>query len=108
MRKILAVLGIIMTVLALPQQMPDANAQQQTPAYAKWGKLAIEKTQSSYPNSKIIDYLHEGSEIKEGATIEKFKLWSQEGNKEFGVYVTIKYTTKTQQVVDIELQETSK
>jgi len=96
-----------MSSYAAPPQIPEAYAEV-PPAYAKWGKLAIEKTQSSYPNSKIIDYLHEGSELKEDATIEKFKLWLKEGDKEFGVYVRIKYTTETQQVVDIELQETAK
>jgi len=107
MRKILIALGIFMAFHAAPPQFLEAYAEV-PPAYAKWGKLAVEKTQSSYPNSKIIDYLHEGSELKEDATIEKFKLWLKEGDKEFGVYVRIKYTTETQQVVDIELQETAK
>ncbi|MFJ7661596.1 DUF3889 domain-containing protein [Lysinibacillus sp. NPDC097162] len=107
MRKLLVALGIFMIPQAVPLPMLDAHAEV-TPAYAKWGKLAIEKTQSSYPNSKIIDYLHEGSEVNEEATIEKFKLWLKEGDKEFGVYVRIKYTTETQKVLDVELQETAK
>ena len=108
MRKSLVALGILMSAQALPLENLNAHAQQEAPAYAKWGKLAIEKTQSSYPDSKIIDYLHEGSEKEEGTTIEKFKLWLKKGDKEFGVFVRIKYTTETQQVVDIELKETAK
>jgi len=107
MRKMLIALALFMAFYTAPPQFLEAYAEV-PPAYAKWGKFAIEKTQSSYPNSKIIDYLHEGSEMKEDATIEKFKLWLKEGDKEFGVYVSIKYMTKTQQVVDIELQETAK
>ncbi|MFJ7667080.1 DUF3889 domain-containing protein [Lysinibacillus sp. NPDC097195] len=107
MRKMLIALGILMSSYAAIPQIPETYAEV-PPAYAKWGKLAIEKIQSSYPNSKIIDYLHEGSELGEGATIEKFKLWLKEGDKEFGVYIRIKYNTETQQVVDIEMQETAK
>ena len=108
MRKILAALGIMMTVLALPQQMPDANAEQQTPAYAKWGKLAIEKTQSSYPNSKIIDYLHEGSHTQGNSTTEKFKLWLKEGDREFGVFVRIEFTTESEEIIRVESEETDR
>ncbi|MFJ7647631.1 DUF3889 domain-containing protein [Lysinibacillus sp. NPDC097279] len=107
MRKLLVAFGIFLMSQAVPLHILETHAEV-TPAYAKWGKLAIEKTQSSYPNSKIIDYLHEGSESNADATIEKFKLWLKEGDKEFGVYVRIKYITETQKVLDIELQETAK
>lgn len=58
--------------------------------------------------AKIIDYLHEGSESKGDSTIEKFKLWLKDGDKEFGVYVRIEYTTETEKVVTIEFEETSR
>ena len=38
-------------------------ALQETPAYAKWDKLAIKETQSKYPDANIINYMHEGSGI---------------------------------------------
>ncbi len=109
MWKIFIVLGVLITVNAAPTHVSTiALAQQEVPAYAKWGRLAIKETQSKYPNANIIDYLHEGSESKEDSTIEKFKLWLKEGDKEFGVFVKIEYFTETEKVVTIEIQETSK
>ncbi len=109
MRKLFITLGMFMMVNAAPLHMPTiAHAQLQTPSYAKWGRLAIIETHAKYPRAKIIDYLHEGSETSAQSTIEKFKLWLKDGNKEFGVYVRIKYTTATEKVENIEFQETAR
>lgn len=109
MRKTFIALGIFITVNSTPTHIPNiAHAQQEIPDYAKWGKLAIKETQSKYPNANIIDYLHEGSESKENTTIEKFKLWLKDGDNEFGVFVRIEYTTKTEKVVNIDFQETTR
>jgi len=55
------VIGTFITISATPTQIPTIFlAQQDTPAYAKWGKLAFKETQLKYPNADIIDYLHEG------------------------------------------------
>lgn len=98
--------GIFITVntalIFIPTVVP---ALQETPAYAKWGQLAIEEAQSKYPSANIIDYLHEGSESKHDSTIEKFKLWLKDDDHEFGVFVRIEYSTITEKVVNIELQE---
>ncbi|MGX9133163.1 DUF3889 domain-containing protein [Rummeliibacillus sp. JY-2-4R] len=67
--------------------------------------MAIKVIHSKYPNARIIDYLHQGSETKEDSTIEKFKLWLQEGDHEFGVYVTITYQTETEKVIQIDCRE---
>lgn len=109
MRKTYMALGILMMVNAVSIQIPmNPSAEQAVPAYAKWGQLAVKETQSNYPNAKIIDYLHEGSELQGDSTIEKFKLWLKEGNREFGVFVRIEYTTKTENVVTIKLEETDR
>lgn len=109
MRKTFIALGIFITVNPTLTHIPTiAHAQQEIPDYAKWGKLAIKETQSRYPNANIIDYLHEGSESKEDATIEKFKLWLKDGDNEFGVFVRIEYTTETEKVINIDFQETSR
>ena len=109
MRNTFIALGIFITVNpALTHTPTIAHVQPEIPAYAKWGKLAIKETQSKYPNANIIDYLHEGSETQEDVTIEKFKLWLKEGDNEFGVFVRIKFTTDTEKVITIELQETSR
>ncbi|MEG0498252.1 MAG: DUF3889 domain-containing protein [Carnobacterium sp.] len=83
------------------------NDQQEIPAYAKWGQLAIKETQLKYPNARIVDYLHEGSETTANSTIERFKLWLKDGSNEFGVFIKIEYTTATEKVVNIEFHSTS-
>lgn len=109
MRKILIALGLFVTVnFALTHIQTNAITPQEIPAYAKWGRLAMLETQSKYPTANIIDYLHEGSETKEDSTIEKFKLWLRDGDKEFGVFVRIEYETDTEKVMNIEFQETSR
>lgn len=109
MRKTFIALGVMISAHSAPTHIPTiAHAQQEDPAYAKWGKLALQETQAKYPNANIIDYLHEGSESKDGFTIEKFKLWLKDGNHEFGVFIRIEYTTGTEKVVKIEFQETSR
>ncbi len=85
-----------------------AHVQPGIPAYAKWGALAMKETQSKYPHAAIIDYLHEGRELKADSTIEKFKLWLKEGDHEFGVFVRIEYATDTDKVITITFQETDK
>lgn len=109
MRKKLIALGLFTFVNLTPTQIQLlTHAQQVVPAYAKWGKLAVEETHAKYPHANIIDYLHEGSEFKGDSTIEKFKLWLKDDDHEFGVFVRIEYTTATEKVVNIEFQETSR
>lgn len=108
MKKIIIALGIIAPTLSFSPHIPTITpAQQEIPTYAKWGQLAIKETQSKYPNTNIIDYLHEGSETKENSTIEKFKLWLKDRDKEFGVSVKIEYTTETDELVNIQIQKLS-
>lgn len=90
------------------EYLTSAHAKQEIPTYAKWGMLAMKETQTKYPDAEIIDYLYEGSELKDDSTIEKFKLWLKEPDKEFGVLVRIEFTTETEKVVNITFEETSK
>ncbi|MFJ8066570.1 DUF3889 domain-containing protein [Psychrobacillus sp. NPDC096426] len=107
MLKAFIAVGMFLTINSVLFYIPAiVPALQETPAYAKWGQLAIEEAQSKYPSANIIDYLHEGSETKHDSTIEKFKLWLKDGDHEFGVFVRIEYSTITKKVVNIELQET--
>ena len=95
-----------------PANTSDVETTEQQPieipSYAKWSKIAMKETQKKYSNAKIIDYLHEGSVTNGDKTIEKFKLWLRDGKKEFGVIVSVKYVTKTEELVTIEFQETTK
>ncbi|KAA0543109.1 DUF3889 domain-containing protein [Bacillus sp. BGMRC 2118] len=84
------------------------EAQQEVPSYAKWGKLAVERTKEKYPNAKVIDYLHIGREKGTVTYTEKFKLWLKEESKEFGVYVDITIDNKTEKLVAINFEETAR
>lgn len=106
MRKLCVRLGIFLVLFAVINST-IAYAQQEIPAHAQWGKVAIKETQAKYPQAKIIDYLHEGREVTKDATIEKFKLWLKQSDKEFGVHVRIKIATNTNKVEKIEIQETT-
>ena len=109
MKTIIIVLGVCMTVNSLSTYTPAISyTQQETPAYAKWGKLAMTETIEKYPKANIIDYLYEGTEYKEKSTIVKFKLWLREDDNEFGVLVRIEYMNETEKVVKIDFQETAR
>ncbi|WP_277584243.1 DUF3889 domain-containing protein [Psychrobacillus antarcticus] len=106
MKKIMIAFGIIAPTLSISAHIPTiAPVQQEIPAYAKWGQFAMRETQSKYPNASIVDYLHVGSKSKENSTIEKFRLWLKESDKEFGVSVIIEYTTETDELVNIRIEE---
>lgn len=86
----------------------EANVQQTAPAYAKWGKIAMEKVKEKYPAAKIVDYLHIGRVVGHNTSTEKFKLWLREGNREFGVFVDITFNQQTEKIIDIQLKETDR
>lgn len=108
MRNMVIALGMVIFTSSTSLQTPMvAYSQQEVPSYAKWSRLAIQETQLKYPNAKIIDYLYKGRESKENSTIDTFKLWLRDDhNNEFGVFVRVEYNTKTENLVNIELQET--
>ena len=109
MKKIVRVLGMCFALQAIAVPVQTAvHAQQETPAYAKWGKLAIKETKEKYPNAKIVDYSHVGREIKNDHTIENFKFWLKEDKKEYGVYVKVQFVTKTEKIITIDMKETDK
>lgn len=79
------------------------------PPYAKWGKLAVEKTKEQYPKAEIIDYLHIGRKPKTvQITVEKFKLWLREDGKEYGVFVDVEFETKSEKFIKMSFQKTSR
>ncbi|MDT9027370.1 MULTISPECIES: DUF3889 domain-containing protein [Rossellomorea] len=87
---------------------PVVLAQQEIPSYAKWGSLAVKKTQEKYPDAAIVDYLHIGKENGSKVSTEKFKLWLKRGGKEFGVFVDIQFETDTEKMIDIKFTETDR
>ncbi|MDF2903278.1 MAG: hypothetical protein K0S25_916 [Bacillus sp. (in: firmicutes)] len=99
-------------LFAYPSQVANGSTinieQKPIPPYAKWGRLAMKETKTRYPKAEIVDYLHIGRITKPDETIEKFKLWLIEDNKEFGVYITIEFETKTEKIKKISFKETTK
>lgn len=81
---------------------------EELPPYAKWGRVAMKETKEKYPTANIIDYLHIGKDIEKDETTEKFKLWLRAKDKEFGVYISIRFHTGTEQVIDIVMEETDR
>lgn len=76
--------------------------------YEKWGQLAVQKTKEKYPNAEIKDYKHVGRVQGINTTLEKFKLWLREGDREYGVLVNIEFDKKTERVIDISYKEVEK
>jgi hypothetical protein len=80
-----------------------ANAE--VPPYAKWGKLAMQKTKEKYPNASITDYSHLGKIPGTTSDTEKFKLWLKDKDREFGVLVDIRFDKKTENLIEIKFRE---
>jgi hypothetical protein len=103
-------LGIVLnlgTTLTTPiSTTSSVNAQ--VPPYAKWGKLAMQKTKEKYPNAAITDYLHLGKVPGTTSSTEKFKLWLKEKDKEFGVLVDIEFDKKTENLIGIKFREVAR
>ncbi|SOC05462.1 uncharacterized protein DUF3889 [Ureibacillus xyleni] len=101
-----AVVGKIITT---PPSDETINAQEVAPAYAKWGRMAMQNVMEKYPNADVIDYLHIGREVGTVTSVEKFKLWLRaEDNHEFGVFVDITFNNQTEEVVSIHYTETNR
>jgi len=81
------------------------HSTQQVQSYAKWGQLAMKRTKDTYPKADIVDYLHIGRQEGPILTTEKFRLWLKEGDKEFGVNVTIDFYKETETVKEVKLEE---
>ena len=97
-------------ILTVPPDEETTSAQEMeiAPAYAKWGRLAMQKIMAKYPSADVIDYLHIGREVGSVTSVEKFKLWLRaEDNSEFGVFVDITFNNQTEEVVDIKYIETT-
>lgn len=106
MKKILICIMLLWAYSAV--HITDIQVVSAEPQYAKWGKLAMQKTKEKYPNAVIKDYKHRGRVNGINTTMEKFKLWLQEGEREFGVLVNIEFDKETERVIDITFREVQK
>ena len=94
-------------ILTVPPENETTSAEEIAPAYAKWGRIAMQNVMAKYPTADVIDYLHIGREVGSVTSVEKFKLWLKtKDNNEFGVFVDITFNNQTEEVVDIKYTET--
>ncbi|MYL35343.1 DUF3889 domain-containing protein [Pontibacillus yanchengensis] len=111
MTRILISLVFVSSIINNPFVLPTSPviqgvvAQPEIPSYAKWGQMAVKKTQEKYPNAKVKDYLHIGRSSKNGTSVEQFKLWVRESGKEYPVYVDIEFDTKTEKFINISIKK---
>lgn len=82
-----------------------AKVEMNQPPYAKWGRIAMERTKEKYPEASIVDYLHVERIEGQKTTTERFKLWLKEKNREFGVFVNIEFETNTERIVNVTFKE---
>ncbi|MCH6269521.1 YqzG/YhdC family protein [Neobacillus citreus] len=113
MRKILVsflTATALVSVSSLPTVLTHStNAQQKPiPPYAKWGRVAMERTHKKYPNAQIVDYLHIGRTPGANSSVEKFKLWLKEGQREFGVFIDIQFENKTEKIQKVTFKESTR
>ncbi|MCA1053772.1 YqzG/YhdC family protein [Rossellomorea aquimaris] len=105
---------ILISMIVLSIHVPNAAAENldsigvTVPSYAKWGRIAMQKTKERYPEAQIVDYLHIGREDSDGYSTEKFKLWLKGSNKEFGVLINIRFDSKTEELKQISFKEVSR
>jgi len=76
------------------------------PAYAKWGRIAVEKAKERYPDAAIVDYLYVGSRKNGHIITETFKLWIQQPHREFGIFLMIERDAETDVIQSIHIVET--
>lgn len=112
MQKPLKLIVIFSVLFSIFMKMSPVHATPvYEPPYAKWGKIAVEKTKEQYPQADIIDYLHIGREWKStNVAVEKFKLWLRVkgGNREFGVFVNVEFEPSTDRYLGISYRETDR
>jgi hypothetical protein len=83
-------------------QEPLNHYAKPEPAYAKWGKLAVQHARVCYPNAAVIDYLHVGRRrIGINRAEEVFRLWLREGKQEWGVIVRVQFQVSPERLLAI-------
>lgn len=108
-------LGLIAALCLTPVYAPAAvvtngviKVMEELPPYAKWGQLAMKETKKKYPDAAIVDYLHIGRESDNSQTTERFKLWLRGSEREFGVFIDIRFSTETEEIIEITFRETDR
>lgn len=86
--------------------MPLAGTAHAEPAYAKWGRVAVEQTSKKY-QAEIVDYRYDGRRvISSSEAEERFKLIVRKSGREFGVQVAVRVNSRSNELIQVNYQET--
>ena len=102
--------GLAAEAGASPASRTSTAASAVQPAYAEWGRFALNEVKSRYA-ADVVDYLHVGrTSISPQVTEETFKFWLRDRSRprEFGVIVRIRFDPETKEVLDIRFTETDR
>ncbi|GKV68615.1 hypothetical protein NCCP2716_11130 [Sporosarcina sp. NCCP-2716] len=98
-------LGFVIVSHFSPTVPVSSTVESETPAYAKWSRLAIQQVQIQYPNAQIIDYLYMGTRQSTEGMEATFRLWLREAGREYGVVVRVTYSAETDKLKEIQINE---
>ncbi|WP_051250866.1 DUF3889 domain-containing protein [Paenibacillus harenae] len=97
---------VLLSLTSSEAMPPEESVQYAQPAYAKWGRLAMEEASKAYPDASIADYKYEGRTMLEGGQAEeRFVLWLRRVSGEFGIRVSIKVESDTDRLVQVRIKE---
>jgi Protein of unknown function (DUF3889) len=101
------ILTLILACMFLFSNASYAHPHQpETPAYAKWGKIAMQETKRQYPNAEITDYRHVGRNTINATTAkETFQLKLKQNQQVWNVQVNVVFETKTERTLSIVLKK---
>ncbi len=76
--------------------------------YAKWGKIALERTKEKYPNSAISDYQYDTRRVNaDGTVIDFFDFIVTENNVEKDIKVKILHNPDNGKLISVGFEEIS-
>ncbi|WP_424765656.1 DUF3889 domain-containing protein [Paenibacillus sp. sgz302251] len=97
---------VLLSLTHFEEQPFEAVYQHAEPAYAKWGRLAMEQTSRMYSDASIVDYKYEGrKKLSEEASEESFVLWLRKDTREFGIRVSIQVKTSSDELIAVSIKE---
>ncbi|MFD2331254.1 DUF3889 domain-containing protein [Cohnella sp. GCM10020058] len=104
-------LGVLLAMLAVAAwtglALRAGHADAADTSYHKWSLIAIAETKDKYPKAALVDYSHIGrTQLGGGLSEEKFKLWLRQADREFGVFVTVRFSDAEDRLVSVAMSET--
>ncbi|MBD1378827.1 DUF3889 domain-containing protein [Metabacillus arenae] len=99
---------LIATTLILLSVSPLGNASFAEEYYVKqtdWKSIAMKETKKRYPLAQVLFTQKIWDKTRKNMTVKQYKLTLREGNKDFGVYVTISYHPETEKIKSVQILE---